>query len=229
MIEWVPLKCRDEKTLVSRHLNNFFVTLNTALIVVLLQVDEASLRDWILFAMIEEDPGARRYHDDMHKIDLLIDSIDANMLKIPKLEFLDEDGKAYPIEKARAERENLYNILSSQRVVAEEDMELAQKNLENHINWRRTMRIELIKGEEDKNTDTCIWFVRFYGTDDCKEMEQLLMEKEDWPGINLACGDPTADPPIKPWVSRENVIPDGRKNKDAIDYTQLQVHRAHPP
>jgi hypothetical protein len=85
------------------------------------------------------------------------------------------------------------------------------------------MGIELIKGDEDKNTDTCIWFVRFYGTDDCKEMEQLLMEKEDWPGINLACGDPSADPPIKPWVSREKVIPDGRKSKDAIDYTQLQV------
>jgi hypothetical protein len=197
------MKCRDEKT----------------------QVDEASIRDWILFAIIEEDPGAKRYHDDMDKINHLIDSIDTNMLKIPKLEFLDENGKPYPLEKARAERENLYNLLSAQRVVAEEDMELAERNLKNHIDWRRTMGIELIKGDEDRNTDTCIWFVRFYGTDDCKDIEQFLMDKEDWPGINLACGMPRADPPVKPWVGREKNVPDGTKSHDAADYRPLQVRR----
>ena len=135
----------------------------------------------------------------MIKINHLIDSIDSNLLKIPKLEFLDESGKPYPIEKARAERESLYNLLSTQRVVAEEDMDLAEKNLQNHINWRRTMGIELIKGEEDKNTDTCSWFVRFYGTEDAK------------------------DPPVKPWVGREKLVPDGSKSHDATDYRPLQV------
>ena len=159
----------------------------------------------------------------MIKISHLIDSIDSNLLKIPKLEFLDESGKPYPIEKARAERESLYNLLSTQRVVAEEDMDLAEKNLQNHINWRRTMGIELIKGEEDKNTDTCSWFVRFYGTEDAKEIEELLIEKEDWPGINLACGIMNADPPVKPWVGREKLVPDGSKSHDATDYRPLQV------
>lgn len=159
----------------------------------------------------------------MDKINLLIDGIDSNLLKIPKLEFLDEEGKPYPVEKARAERENLYNLLSSQRVVAEEDMELANRNLQNHINWRRTMGIELIKGEEDKNTDTCTWFVRFYGTEDAKEIEDLLIEKEDWPGIYLACGRPNEDPPVPPWVGREKTVPDGSKSNMPFDYTNLQV------
>ena len=182
-----------------------------------------TLRDWILFAIIEEDPGSRQYYNDMDKINELIDGIDKNLLKIPKLEFLDDEGKPYPIEKARAERENLYNLLSTQRVVAEEDMELANRNLQNHINWRRTMGIELIKGDEDKNTDTCIWFVRFHGTEDAKEIEDLLIEKEDWPGINVACGKPNADPPIPPWVGRDKTVPDGSKSNAPADYTQLQV------
>ena len=86
------------------------------------------------------------------------------------------------------------------------------------------MGIELIKGEEDRNTDTCCWFVRFYGTEDCKEIEQLLIEKEDWPGINLACGDPDRIPPLRPWTGREKTVPDGSKSHDAADYRPLQVN-----
>eukprot|EP01032_Pedospumella_encystans_P022867 gene22867-25899_t len=202
MIDWVPMKCRDEKT----------------------PVDEISLREWILFAVVEEDPASKVYYDDIAKINKLIDGIDFNLLKIPKLEFLDQDGKPYPIEKARAEREALYNLLSAQRTTAEEDLELAERNLKNHNDWRRSMGVELIKGEEDKNTDTCTWFVRLYGTDDAKELEDLLIEKEDWPGIKLACGVKNHDPPIPPWTGRSTSPPDGSKVQDITDYTLLQVN-----
>ena len=189
-------------------------------------MDEVSLREWILFAVVEEDPASKVYYDDIAKINKLIDGIDFNLLKIPKLEFLDQDGKPYPIEKARAEREGLYNLLSAQRTTAEEDLELAERNLKNHNDWRRSMGVELIKGEEDKNTDTCTWFVRLYGTDDAKELEDLLIEKEDWPGIKLACGVKNHDPPIPPWTGRSTSPPDGTKVQDLTDYTLLQVNIA---
>jgi hypothetical protein len=172
---------------------------------------------------VEEDSSSKVFEKDIEKINFLIDGIDANLNKIPKLEFLDDDGKPYPIERARQERENLYNVLSSQRTMAEEDLETAQRNLKNHIEWRKLMGVELTPGPEDKNTETRTWFVRFYGTEDCKQMEDLLIEKENWPGINLAAGDSNTEPPMPTWVGRDSQVPDGSKANAKYDYRPHQV------
>ena len=193
----------------------------------ILQVDEATIRAWILYAAVEEDPLYKQFQEEIGKIDVILAGIDNNMLKVPKLEFLDDEGKPYPVERARAERENLYNVLSNQRVMAEDDKEVAQRNLANHVDWRNSMGVELTKGVEDKNTDTRTWFVRFYGTEDAKQIEDSLIEKEDWPGINLACGMPDADPPVKPWVGRDKTVPDGSKANATTDYSPLQVLYKH--
>lgn len=84
------------------------------------------------------------------------------------------------------------------------------------------MGIEFTKGEIDKVTETVTWFVRFYGTKDAKEMEDLLIKKDDWASIKLAQGSKSQTPPLPPWSGRGEV-PDGSKSF-LPDYSQLQVN-----
>ena len=84
------------------------------------------------------------------------------------------------------------------------------------------MGLEITKGGIDRNTETATWFVRFYGTKDAKEMEDLLMKKEDWASIKLALHKKMANPPLPPWSGRGDV-PDGTKAL-LPDYRDLQVN-----
>ena len=207
MVTWVPIKCRDEVTL----------------------VDESALREWILFAAVEEDDGLLVYYEDIDKINKVIGEIDKHMKKIPQLEFVDDDGKKFNVDQAREERERLYELFSNERLSAEGDLEIANTNLQNHIKWRKSMGVDLTKGEEDKNTDTCTWYFRLHGTDDAQMMEDLLIMKENWPGIKLAAGvrsDAPGEWKAPPWVGRERFVPDGSKVSDPTDYQPLQINIA---
>lgn len=206
MVTWVPIKCRDEKTV----------------------VDESALREWILFAAVEEDDGMLVYYEDIDKINKVIGEIDKHLKKIPNLEFVKDDGKKFNVEEARVERARLYELFSNERLGAETDLEIANENLKNHIAWRKSMGVELRKGETDKNTDTCSWYFRLHGTDDALLMEDLLIMKENWPGIKLAAGLRAVDGHwmAPPWVGREKFVPDGSKVSDPTDYEPLQINIA---
>lgn len=201
MLEKVPLKCRDGVTL----------------------VDAKSLRDWIVFALVDDDPLSQPFYNKISKIANEIEEIDELIKKIPKLEFLDEKQKPYPLERARAERAMLFTKFNNERLKKEEEGEKCQKDLESHIKWRKSMGVDLIQGEIDENTQTCIWFVKLFGQSDSKGMEDLLLKKEDWPGINLACGLHNSDPIVPTWIGREKLVPDGSKANDPTDYRPLQV------
>ncbi len=100
----------------------------------------------------------------------------------------------------------------------------AQGQLKSHIDWRRKMGIEFTQGEVDKNTDTTTWFMTMSGTNDVAEIEDLLIRKQNWPGIKLASGSNRTSPPIPPWAGRGE-IPDGTKANQP-DYSSLQVNIA---
>lgn len=186
-------------------------------------VDTTSLRDWIIFALVEDDPMTQPYNNRMGRIIRELDEIDAIIGKIPTLLFLDEKQKPYAPERARAERAVMFTKFNLERLKKEEEGEVLQRELEAHIKWRKSMGVELTQGESDKNTDTCVWFIRLYGTSDAKEMEDMLIRKRDWPGIKLALGIHNANPPIPSWISRDKYPPDGTKLSDPTDYRPRQV------
>lgn len=200
IIKGIPQKCTDETT----------------------PVTEADLKAWIMFAIVEEDPYAKHFFVDMKNINTDISKIDESLKKVPHMAILSVDGKKMDVDREREQRNIIYKQLGEQRSAAEDALLTVQQNLKLHVEWRKRMSIEFIKGAVDLNTDTCSWTVIIGGTADALEMENLLVKKINWPSINLACGMSTADPPIPPWAGR-GPLPNGKKTGE-LDYTARRVN-----
>lgn len=199
IIKFVPLKCIDEVTL----------------------VDDITIREWIIFAIVEEDPYAQHYFHDIQRLHEKIEDVDKNLKRIPKLEFRDEQGKPLPEEKSRAEREALFLRYGEERAQAENELEDTNRELKDHVAWRKKMKVELKQGDVDRVTDTCSWHVKIGGTTDAQKIEDLLMVKENWPGIKLAAGSSTGEI-FPPWAGRGDV-PDG-SNITLPNYSSRQAN-----
>lgn len=70
---------------------------------------------------------------------------------------MDDDGKPLMVDEARAEREKLFQAYGEERVVYEGQLETTQNKLKQHVQWRKSMGINFIKGDIDKNTETRTW------------------------------------------------------------------------
>jgi hypothetical protein len=197
MISRVPLKCKDESTI----------------------VDAPTIKEWLIFALLEVDPYSKPFYGNIEKIKEEIKEIDKRIKQIPKIVFTNEQGEPMELEEADAQREVLYEEFGNQRIAIEERLKRQELALEGHRNWRRNMGVDIQRGEEDMNTGTANWYIRFYGTADAGEMEELLLKKDDWGSIKMACG---RHPNLPPWAGRGK-IPDGKKAFDP-DYTELQVN-----
>lgn len=200
LITYVPLKCKDERT----------------------PVDPLALREWMLFALVEEDPFAKKFHIEIDRYKLLMEEVDQQIVRIPRMLFLNPDGSKMSDIEAREQRELLFEKFGAERVEHEAKISEVERNLAAHVEWRRKMGISFTKGAVDNNTATCSWMVRFYGTDDAKEMEDLLIKKRNWPGIKLAAGRGGIIDPCPPWAGRGD-LPDGSK-EHMKDYTGLQIN-----
>lgn len=206
----VPLRAIDERTI----------------------VDEPVITEWVKFALIEEDPLAQEYFDEIQKLSEQILDVSKNLQKIPYLNFTDETGQPLPQEKAVIQKEKIFEKYSNERVFLENKLEDVEKDLKSHIAWRRTTHVSLRQGDIDMVTHTCTWHMHLSGALDLDEMHDLLISKENWSGIKLACGDPKAKPePIPPWAGRgevpdgsSRVVPDYRTRQ--VRYlTQIKLHR----
>lgn len=200
MISNVPIKSKDESTL----------------------VDEATLREWILCAILEEDPKIRPFEKDIKDAEEMLKLVDKRIKAVSKLEFKEEDGSVMNDQKAQGERELLYKAYGEERLQVSKRIASRKERMGKYIDWRKLIPITFSRGEIDKNTDISNWFVRFKGTSDAKELEDLLIKKDDWAGINIAAG--SKDPPLPPWVGR-GPVPDGSESF-IPDYTLLQVNVA---
>lgn len=106
---------------------------------------------------------------------------------------------------------------------SEKFLKSKEQALQRQIEWRNTMGIDFTKISKDDNTSTCVWSVRLYGATDAEQLEDLLIEKDDWAGLKLACQ--CDDPELPPWAGRGRV-PDGTLYKAEPDYSLLQVNVA---
>jgi len=201
-ISQVPLKAKDEETV----------------------VNEATLREWLVFAITEEDPHSKPLFAKLQPVRDIIAEIDKKIKGITKMKFFEEDGKPMSDEKAEAERELLYNAFGEDRLVAEKRLRKFQANYDAHVAWRKTIGLDFEQAGDDENTGTATWNVRIYGHEDAEQMEDLLIRKGNWSGIKLASGNDKVSPKIPPWAGR-GPVPDGSPPL-CIDYTLLQVNVA---
>lgn len=201
IIQYVPYYARDEQTL----------------------VDEETLRQFLLFAILEEDPFVPPILQQIENQKSKIKDTDRRLKQIVKQEFLEPDGKEMLPEKAELEREAMFKAVGEERNRQEAELKRREQLLETHKAWRMSMGVSLEQGDFDENSNTVTWFVRFFGVADARDMELRLLQKNDYSGIRLACG--SADKKLPPWVGRSKSVPDGGKEY-LPDYTMLQVNIA---
>ena len=144
MINKVPLKSKDEKTV----------------------VDAETLKEWIVSGLIEEDPYSKPFSKNMEKITEEIEAINKKMKEVPKLEFRDPQGNLLLEEEADAERQAIYEVYGDERREADNRLKKQEDALKKHTEWRRRMGIDISKGEIEEKSETATWHVRFYGTKD---------------------------------------------------------------
>lgn len=185
-------------------------------------VSAEALREWIIYAVIEEDPQAQILFEKIQSLTETIDEIEENLKKIPKLQFMDELGEPLNEEKAREQRDRLFEKYGADRVVIENQLEDVEQELKRNVVRRRNLGVELIQGAIDYTFNTSTWSMRLHGSDDVDEIEDLLMQKMNWAGIKLALGDDRRNPPMPPWAGRGDV-PDG-STLAMPDYTHLTVN-----
>ena len=200
MVKNVPLKSKDEQTV----------------------VDAMTLREWFLCAIVEEDPKIAPFHRAIDETKEVIKQVDKKIKAVAKMEFFEEDGSVMSNKKAEVEREILYKAYGDDRLQLSKRLQQKEEALEKYIEWRRMIGIELTIAEVDVNTETASWYVKIFGVSDAKHIEDLLIKKENWAGINLAAW--SKNPPLPPWAGR-GPVPDGSQSF-IPDYTLLQVNVA---
>jgi hypothetical protein len=200
LLKFVPLRTSDEST----------------------DVDAVTLREWVIYAIVEEDPLSQQFFDRIQRLNEVIADIESNIKKVPHISFYDENGKLKPEAQARVERERLFTKLGDELVQAETNLDETNRELKNHVEWRKKMGVHLTVIDTDKNTSTATWLLELSGTDDVQEIEDLLIQKRNWQGIKLACHYEKRDPPLPAWAGRGDV-PDG-KNPTLPNYTGLDVN-----
>ena len=197
----VPLKCKDELTV----------------------VNESILREWILFAIAEEDPHSRPFYKKIEDTNTAIKAIEKKIKGVAKMQFFEANGDAMSPEKQEEERNAIYEIFANERAQGDARLRQIKQGLENHLLWRSRIGMKFEQAEIDENTSTATWHIRFYGTADAQEMEDLLIKKRDWSGIKLCAGQ--SSPPLPILVTRGR-IPDGTKNELDPNYTILNINMA---
>lgn len=204
LVKQVPLKSKDEET----------------------EVIPATIREWMECAIVEEDPLTAPLAAKLEPVKEVIKEIDKKIKGVSKMTFFDEEGNPLPDDKAEEEREHIYEQFGQDRLNAEKKLKKYQSNLEAHILWRKTIGMDLSIEEVDENTDTASWRVRFYGHKDAIDMENLLITKDNWSGIRVANGIPSAgDTPEAPPYAVRGPLPDG-SNPALPDYSGAAVNVA---
>lgn len=204
LLDLVPNCCIDEET----------------------KVEEVTIREYIVFAIIEEDPFVHKFNKKIAGIIAKIDEINKRISGIPQMLLFAADMKTLlGPEEARVERGMIYEAYGDERLVAEKDLGFIRMNLRAHILWRRRMGVDLTKGPTDKNTDTAVWYLTLYGTNDALDLENILLKKKDWPTIKLAAAAlDEYNRPIPPFAGRGD-LPNGKK-PDQPDMRNFEVNMA---
>lgn len=130
----VPLKCKDEST----------------------TVNELILREWILFAIAEEDPHSRPFYRKIDETNDAIKAIDKKIKGVAKMQFFEANGDAMSPEKQEEERNIIYEIFANERAQADARLRQIKQGLDNHLLWRSKTGMKFEQVDIDENTSTGI-------------------------------------------------------------------------
>lgn len=198
LLKHVPLRAVDDRT----------------------EVTSTELNEYINFAIAEEDPIAKKIKKRVEKAEREVEEVAKVIKKIPKQVIRTADGKAMSNEEADAEREVMFTVYGQAKYELDLKVQKIEEELKQHRLWRRTMGITFIKSFVDENTETATWEVRFFGSADSQKLEEIMVHKDDWQGIQLCCA--LTDQKLPPWVGR-GMVPDGSK-ASLPDYTTHVVN-----
>ena len=186
MLKHVPLKAVDDYT----------------------EVTGVELDAYVNFAIAEEDPMAKKIVKKLRKAEADVEEIVKVIKKIPKQVIRTAEGKTMSNEEADAERQVMFTVYGQAKYELDLKVKKVEDELQEHRSWRRTMGLTFIKSYIDENTETATWELRLFGSADSQKIEEIMVHKDDWQGIQLCCALP--DKKLPPWVGRGKV-PDGSK------------------
>lgn len=158
--------------------------------------------------------------NEMEEIKKRIDEMDRRIKMVPTFEIRDKNGLLEKDDVANEERGAMYVHYNEQKILIQNELLDKEVELQDHVNWRRMIDIELFCAEVYPISQTALWFVSLYGQDDAKDLEDFLVNKRDWHDVKLAAGDEARGVPS--WSGREPV-PDGTK-VEQFDYQPYLVH-----
>lgn len=93
----------------------------------------------------------------------------------------------FQAKQAENEREVLYKAYLEERSVGEKQLKNKTEALKRFEAYRRQMGMTFTLAETDMNTQTRSYYVKFFGTADANDMEDLLLAKDDWIGVLCWC------------------------------------------
>lgn len=184
------------------------------------EVGAEELDAYVNFAIAEEDPMAKKIVKKLEKVQKDVEDLVKVIKKIPKQVMRAADGKPLSNEEADAERQVMFTVYGQAKYELDLKVAKVEDELKAHRSWRRTMGLTFIKSQVDENTETATWELRIFGSADSQKIEEIMVHKDDWQGIQLCCAVP--DKKLPPWVGRGEV-PDGSKPY-MPDYTQHVVN-----
>lgn len=198
LLKQVPLRAVDDRT----------------------SVGSEELCAYLNYAVAEEDPAARKIEKKLEKVKKEVDEIVKVIKKIPKQVIRSAEGKPLSAEDADAERQVMFTVYGQAKYELDLKVQKVEEELEAHRKWRRSMGMDFILSDIDQNTETATWEVRLFGSADAQKIEEIMVRKDDWQGLQLCCAIP--EKKLPPWVGRGK-IPDGSKPY-MPDYSQHIVN-----
>ena len=184
-IKNVPLMCKDDYT----------------------PVDPSSLREWFVFAVLEEDRTLDIYHDNIQNLKEKIPIIIKKLKDVSRMDFLNADGSIMSGTRLNEERKSVAATYAKEQKQIETELKAAELQLERQIQFRRRIGIKFIQISIDEKTQTSSWQVILSGVPGISFIEDQLVAKQDWSGIKLAQSLTNIKPPLPTWTGRSRVPP----------------------
>jgi len=199
----VPLKCVDES----------------------MDVDPKTLREWILFAVMEVDPSLDPYKADVAAAKAAITPVARKMKETETMNFREVDGTKMQGKRLVDERRMIIEAYQKQIDTLNEVVAAKEAKLEEQVQRRRRIGIEFDLLSVNDVARTASYHIRIFGVPNAADVEDRLVAKHDWGGIKLAMWCP--NPPMPCWVGRGRVPVLGSiRGKEEWDYSGLEVRVA---
>lgn len=231
------------------------------------QVTSKALLEYLYYGIIEEDKLVSNFLLEMSELTDMKKRLDSDLLNIPNIVLRDTEGNVLSYEIQEAEKEKLLEKLVKELGMVEMAIEYQEKLLKHHIEIIKSSILTLEPGPIDYLTETRNWKIIFNkdskyklngdeenmklnsdinnelnemtsGINNFQFLENLLVNKRSWAGINLSLGGdlPNGEFLERPWagrlelnnfgIDREEIETGGLKNNNtAKKYLDMVLKR----